>query len=206
MCVCDLLKSAMSWLKTFSVLGSSPPPRQQNHLSVTGGPLKLGAGSGLAAAADCEAWVDAPAADGEGDALPLHALNTSANTATIAAHRIGRFMLSSLPGGIDSMRTCGIDRSSKTCGSAGQLELMEAGPVADGRRVDAELGPVAPDKGLAVLDGLVARRERDPDEQQGQPGRRLPEKTRLPGPQQDRFDRLAGPNHRGPVAARHQPV
>src|SRR6266705_1121131 len=63
MWVCDALKSLIICLKTLSVLGSSPPPRQQNHLSVTGGPVKVCDGTGV-----CD-----NAGDGSADGAPPNA-------------------------------------------------------------------------------------------------------------------------------------
>ena len=91
MCFWLALNSLMSVSKTLSVLGSSPPPRQQNHLIVTGGPV--GSGVGLKAGAELAGAGVATAVDGDtaalgtGVALPPQAENTIAKIANRAAGR-----------------------------------------------------------------------------------------------------------------------
>src|SRR5918911_1273938 len=88
---CAVLKAAMTFANVFSVEGSSPPPRQQNHLTVTGPPGGTVSGplGEAEATAAVEALGEADAAAVDGLAFPPpHAPNASAATASKAVRRM----------------------------------------------------------------------------------------------------------------------
>src|SRR5215468_8242458 len=92
----EALKSEMTCLNAFCWLGSSPPPRQQNHLIVTGPPGGTVAGATLAgwlATAACEGVVDAAAALAGalgGEVMVVDPPHAPTSSATIATKTPGR--------------------------------------------------------------------------------------------------------------------
>src|SRR6266496_1609498 len=101
------LNFVMRFANVFCWLSSSPPPRQQNHLMVTGPP-----GGTVAGPVDAGAWVGVGAEvatdDGEGLADPPHATTTRPITAALA--RLRRNWVISAPPPYRPA-TCGSSRS-----------------------------------------------------------------------------------------------
>src|SRR6266496_577970 len=160
------LNFVMRFANVFCWLSSSPPPRQQNHLMVTGPP-----GGTVAGPVDAGAWVGVGAEvatdDGEGLADPPHATTTRPITAAIA--RLRRNWVISAPPPYRPA-TCGSSRSglrpsrsvhehqaigfAVLCLRSCATDRSQPARPPPGR-IDQELGPIARHVRARVLDRLI---------------------------------------------------